>query len=152
LEELDETFDIIMFHNSFEHMSNPRQVLETVNKLLGKNGKLLIRMPVTNSYAWRKYAGNWVQLDPPRHFYLQTTKSVKLLAERTGFELTAVDYDSTSFQFFGSESYLLDIPLMEFYAGKSIVSPKKMDYFDREAKRLNQLNDGDSACFYLIKS
>ncbi len=152
LEEVDETFDLIMFHHSFEHMDDPKQILKTTYSLLRKNGKALIRIPVANSYAWRKYTGNWVQLDPPRHFFLHTTKSIKLLADLTGFDVAAIVYDSTSFQFFGSELYLLNIPLTEFYAGHNIFSRHQMKYFEQESKRLNRLNDGDSACFYLVKS
>lgn len=151
LEEVSKTFDLIMFHHSFEHMEDPKQVLKTTYKLLCKNGKLIIRTPVANSYAWRKYANNWVQLDPPRHFYLQTTKSIKHLANLTGFDILDIEYDSTSFQFFGSELYMLNIPLIEFYAGNNIFSQNKMSYFEQESKRLNRVNDGDSACFYLIK-
>jgi SAM-dependent methyltransferase len=151
LEEVNETFDLIMFHHSFEHMEDPKQVLKTTYKLLCKNGKLIIRTPVANSYAWRKYTSSWVQLDPPRHFFLHTTKSIKLLADLTGFDILEIEYDSTAFQFFGSELYLLNIPLIEFYTGNNIFSQNKMNYFEQESKRLNRINDGDSACFYFIK-
>jgi SAM-dependent methyltransferase len=56
-------FDVIMLHHSFEHMDNPREVLSQLHKLLKPGRQLLIRIPVSDSFAWRKYGVNWFQLD-----------------------------------------------------------------------------------------
>jgi 2-polyprenyl-3-methyl-5-hydroxy-6-metoxy-1,4-benzoquinol methylase len=76
-----------MLHHSFEHMDNPCGVLKQIDKLLNPDGELLIRIPVSDSFAWRKYGVDWFQLDAPRHFFLHTTKSIALLAKNSGFVL-----------------------------------------------------------------
>jgi hypothetical protein len=98
-----------------------------------------------------------VQLDAPRHFYVHSVESVKMLAERAGFELETVGYDSTAFQFWASEQYALDIPLYD--TRSYLVSPKKSIFskaqiatFEKRAIELNDAKLGDQAAFYLRKS
>jgi SAM-dependent methyltransferase len=67
-------YDLIMLHHSFEHMDNPYSVLEQLYKMLNNYGFLLIRIPVNDSLAFRKYGSNWVQLDAPRHFFYTLQK------------------------------------------------------------------------------
>jgi SAM-dependent methyltransferase len=150
-------FDFVMLNHSFEHMPNPETVLREIYRLLKPNRTAMIRIPVAASYSWRTYGTNWVALDPPRHFFLHTQDSIKVLAERTGFTVKQVIYDSSEFQFIGSEQYLKDIPLYSetsFYQNpkKSIFSEQQIKEFKERAKALNKQNDGDAACFYLYKS
>ena len=42
------TFDLIMFHHSFEHMSDPLEMLRAVNRNLSGHGLCVIRIPVVN--------------------------------------------------------------------------------------------------------
>ncbi|MEK7718127.1 MAG: class I SAM-dependent methyltransferase, partial [Bacteroidota bacterium] len=63
--EMTGQFDLIMLHHAFEHMDHPEQVFGKIRELLKPNGKLLIRIPVANSHAWRKYRTHWFALDAP---------------------------------------------------------------------------------------
>ncbi|WP_352431617.1 class I SAM-dependent methyltransferase [Pyrinomonas sp.] len=149
-------FDLIMMHHSFEHMPEPVKVMMDVRKLLKKGGILLVRVPVMGSYAWKKYKTNWVQLDPPRHLFLYSVKSMIVLASRMGFKLIATLYDSTSFQFWGSEQYLRDIPLFDERSWgvnpeRAVFVASQIEEWEREAIRLNEMGLGDQACFYLQK-
>ncbi|MCW8849016.1 MAG: class I SAM-dependent methyltransferase, partial [Melioribacteraceae bacterium] len=155
--EVDDKFDMIMLNHSFEHMINPNEVLEKITKLLKPNGKVLIRIPVSNSYSWKKYKSNWVALDPPRHIYLHNEKTIKILAEKHGLKLTDILYDSSEYQFIGSEQYVKGIPMFSeesYYKNKdsSIFSNDQINQFKEHAKKLNSSSDGDAACFYLTKS
>ena len=118
---------------------------------------LLIRIPLVSSYAWDKYQENWVDLDAPRHFYLHSEKSFKLLAKDTGYEVEKLVYDSTAFQFCGSEQYLKNISLMDpkSYGNdpeNSIFTPDEIQEYAQKAMELNLRNKGDQACFFLRKS
>jgi SAM-dependent methyltransferase len=148
LEDLAEKYDLIMLHHAFEHMDQPLAILKKMFHLLNNKGFVLIRIPVAACFAWRKYGVNWVQLDPPRHFFLHTTKSMQILCEQSGFRLMDVVYDSYSLQFTGSEQYLRNIPLME---DVQLFTEKEIGEFTNEANRLNKIKDGDAACFYLFK-
>ena len=155
--EIEGVFDFIMLHHSFEHMENPREVLGRLHELLADDGTLLIRVPVAGSYAWRTYGVNWVQLDAPRHLFLHTPQSMRLLAAQAGFAVEEVTYDSNDSQFWGSEQNLRGIPLWspQSYStnpGASIFTEKRIEAYVRHAAELNAVGDGDTARFILRKT
>ncbi len=141
-------FDFIMLHHAFEHLNDPLQELKNICNLLSRKGIILIRIPVANSFAWRKYGVNWVQLDAPRHFFLHTPKSMDVLSEKAGLTITDIMYDSYAFQFIGSEKYIRDISL---HQDADFLSQEQLRKFELESKRLNDISQGDQACFYLTK-
>jgi len=144
--EMTGQYDFIMLHHAFEHMDHPEKVLGKIRDLLKPAGKLLIRIPVANAYAWRKYRTHWFALDAPRHLFLHTPHSMHLLARQAGLTIDRIGYDSSFVQFASSEKYLRDIPYSDDF---SMFSKKQMRDFSREAARLNSIGDGDCACFYL---
>jgi SAM-dependent methyltransferase len=146
--EMYENYDFIMLHHSFEHMDSPLKVLIKLNELLKPEGHLLIRIPVANSYAWRKYKDFWYALDAPRHFFLHTTQSMQLLAESSGLKIDDIEYDSPVAQLIYSEKYLRNMRSSE---RNDLFSKKEIKYFKKEVERLNRVGDGDCACFFLSK-
>lgn len=156
IENIEGQFDFIMLHHSLEHMPDPLSTLKSSNRLLKSKRYVLVRVPVVSSYAWRKYKTNWAQLDAPRHLFLHSIKSVEILSNQAGFKVADITFDSDSFQFWGSEQYIKDIPLTDSRSywvnrGGSIFSDKDIKRFEEKAKELNKNNDGDQACFYLYK-
>lgn len=150
-----EVFDLVMMHHSFEHMPDPVDTLKKVNRLLKRGGYLLIRIPIL-AYAWRHYGVHWVQLDAPRHFYLHTTKSIQILCDQTGFSVEDISYDSTEFQFLGSEQYMKNISIWDKRSywvdpKNSIFTKAQVCYFKKRAAELNRIRDGDQAAFVLKK-
>lgn len=150
---IDEKFDCIMFHHSFEHMDNPEEIFNHLSHTLTDKGFALIRIPVADSLSFKKYRENWVNLDPPRHFYLHTDKSIEILAKKTGLIVTDKFRDANQFQFYGSELYKNNIPLEEYNKGlhQHYFSKSQIRAFRKEANRLNKINKGDWACYYLQK-
>lgn len=143
------SYDLIMLHHSFEHMPNPLGALQAVARLLAPGGTILLRIPLVDSYAWERYRENWVQLDAPRHLYLHSRRSIGLLAMESGLEVDNVDYDSSKFQFIGSELYARDIPLTADKNERNIFSKQEIQAFTEQAHRLNSEGRGDQAVFYL---
>lgn len=153
LAEIESFFDLVMLHHSFEHLPDPLESLREIYRLLPPGKFCLIRIPV-KAFAWEKYGVDWVQLDPPRHLYLYTEKSFRLIAEQAGFEVAKVVYDSEAFQFYGSEKYARNIALNEKTdaAGNNFdnsITPQQVREWERIAENLNKQNNGDQACFYL---
>lgn len=157
LEEQTGAFDLIMAHHAFEHMPDPRGALREMARLLSPTGVILLRIPIAQCEAWKRFQANWVQLDAPRHLFLQTPRSIDLLARETNLRVSDVLYDSTGFQFYGSQFYERDLPLMDEKTGRirdprSIFSRPELTAFAREADQLNRERRGDQACFYLRPS
>ena len=82
---------------------------------------------------------------------------MELLTKRAGFEMHSKVFDSTDFQFVGSELYRRDIPLHgketdKPVAVREILDKKQLKFFKREAKSLNKRELGDQVIFYLYKN
>ena len=139
-------FDLVMMHHSLEHIPNQHRTFTAAADLLKGGGSLLIRVPLSSSWAWEHYAEHWVQLDAPRHLYLHSAGSLEQLACQHGFTLDSVHYDSTAFQFTGSEKYQRDIALIE-KTDSELFSSQQLDTFRQQAEVLNREGRGDQACF-----
>lgn len=156
LEETKGKWDLIMMHHSFEHISEQQQTLQAVAERLNDHGCCLIRVPTVSSWAWEHYGVNWVQLDAPRHLYLHSLNSMKLLAKQCGLQVKNIVYDSFAFQFWGSEQYEQDIALNDkrSYAvspNSSPFSPAQIETYTKQSNLLNKKKQGDQAVFYLTK-
>ena len=138
-------YDIILMNHSFEHMDKPFEILKKCNDLLNTNGLLLLNLPVSDSFAYRKYGVNWYQIDAPRHFFLHTKNSLSLLAKSTGFKIEKTIYDSKIEQILISEEYQNNTQKKEQI---SYLRKMKLQVF---VKFLNTLKDGDQACFCFRK-
>ncbi len=156
LYDLNENYDLIMMHHSLEHIEGQHEVFKKLSSMLDGGKYLFIRIPVCSSFAWETYKENWFALEAPRHFYNHSIKSLCLLAHEYGFEVFKTTYDSRSIQFWGSEQYKKDIPLMDkksYFVSpeKSIFTSDQINEFEEETKKLNLSGRGDQACFYLMK-
>jgi len=155
--DLKTKYDLITMHHVFEHMHNQEAVLKSIQTILKSNGNLIIRIPIVNE-PWKIYRENWVQLDAPRHYYLHSMDSFKLLAKNAGFIVTDIVFDSYALQFWGSEQYKMDIPLRNdkrSYAENqepSIFSSLQISEWENKSIELNNNSKGDQAIFYLRKN
>jgi len=149
-------YAFVMLHHAFEHMDQPASVMADICRLLLPGKSALLRVPIASSEAFRRYGADWVQLDAPRHLFLHTVDSMKEVTKKAGLEITDIVFDSTAFQFWGSEQYRSGIPLRDprshaMDPSKSPFTPADILEFEREAARLNEAGEGDQACFYLRK-
>ncbi|MNJ91748.1 Ubiquinone biosynthesis O-methyltransferase [compost metagenome] len=151
----DNSYDLLMMHHVLEHMDQPYEELRKCYNLLKPGGYLVIRIPVVGK-AWEIYGANWIQLDAPRHLYIYTEESMKLLAMKTGFNIIDVVYDSSSFQFLGSEMYKRDIALVDnntkgYRNVSAFFSDEEWENYEKMSHQLNRERRGDQAIFYLRK-
>lgn len=82
---------ITMFH-VFEHLEEPVQMLEDIDKLLKENGSLVISFPNIDSFQSRFFKGRWLHLDPPRHLLFFKPKDFKALMQKRGYEIVSEKY------------------------------------------------------------
>ncbi len=157
LAEVEGTWEVVMFHHSFEHLTDPEEALRQVSRLVTSGGTCLLRMPVVPCYAWERYGVHWVQIDAPRHQFIFSPQGIRILAKKTGWKVAGVAFDSSDFQFWGSEQYVRGIALTapNSYAlnpGASIFTGRQIRAFRAQARRLNAQGRGDSAAFYLVRA
>jgi 2-polyprenyl-3-methyl-5-hydroxy-6-metoxy-1,4-benzoquinol methylase len=74
-------FDFIILRHVLEHVSNPKNVIHKLSKLLNKNGKILIESPKLeiNSFWIRALKENYYQFVIPFHLYHFSKKSIEKL-------------------------------------------------------------------------
>jgi SAM-dependent methyltransferase len=145
-------WDVITFNHSFEHMADQSEILQAAANLLAPAGRCLVRIPVLG-WAWKHYGVNWAQIDAPRHLFLHTVKSFRLLAASAGLEVVDIAYDSNEFQFWVSELYSRNISLSSIDASKpqKIFSRSELQKFRATSRELNAKGLGDAGCFTLRK-
>ena len=150
LERHQGRYRLVMAHHSFEHMRDPVEAFSAFGRLVEPGGHLLLRIPRADSWARRHYAGDWVQLDAPRHLHLHTRRSLEWLAARSGFRLVHEVDDSGPFQIWGSELYRRGIPLVEAgHGGSGVLGMGERLSARVRARRLSRTGLGDQACFTL---
>ena len=144
-------WDVITLNHVFEHLQHPVQVLQQLKQLLSSKGKLILRFPIIDSFAFQKYRDNWVQFDAPRHLNLFTRKSIRTAVEKAGgFAIVSMYDDSFHFQFTGSELYLKNLSLHPENNNrkKRFLSFSTYRYHFL-AKKLNRQNKGDQMTIIL---
>ncbi len=150
-------WDIIIFNHVFEHVPNPRETLIAAAERLSRGGACVVRIPLASSWAWTHYGTDWVQLDAPRHLFLLSTKAIAQLATDAGLRVESTVYDSSEFQFWGSEQYRRGIPLEDPRSHLKnptlpAFTPAELHRFKKRALRLNEGKQGDQASFILRKA
>ena len=150
-------WDVIMFQHSLEHINEPLAALRAAADRLVAGGVCLIRTPVVPCWAWEFYGVDWVQLDAPRHRVIFSVEGLTRLAAQAGLAVTGMVYDSTAFQFWGSEQVWHGILLESERSylvnpARSMFCPADIRAFERQARALNTAGRGDQAAFYLRKT
>ncbi|CAI9406734.1 Ubiquinone biosynthesis O-methyltransferase, mitochondrial [Pleomorphomonas sp. T1.2MG-36] len=148
--QLNETYDLIMYHHSFEHVPDPFIELKSVAERLNSGGACLIRIPTPSSEAWEKYGTKWVQLDAPRHFTLISRKGIELLAGRCGLSLRSLVDDGAGWVFSASELYLRGVPLVKQRV-EMFFTVEQLSIFDSQARKANDIGRGDQIAVIFSK-
>jgi SAM-dependent methyltransferase len=149
--EIKEKYDLIMFHHSFEHIPSPIKVFSKLIEISNSGTEVIIRVPVTDGKVWKDERENWFQLDAPRHLFIPSVSSMKILAQKFDFELFNVSFDSLGSQFWGTELYKRGKDFISSDIQKEF-SKAELINFEKLAIDYNVKNIGDQACFYLRKN
>jgi SAM-dependent methyltransferase len=154
--DVEDRWDLLMFHHSFEHVPDPVETLAAARARLASGGRILIRTPVA-AESWRAYGPDWVELDAPRHLHVHTRRSMEHLAESMGLRVLDVIPEPYAFELWGSEQYRRDIPLTDprshATGGQGTVfGRREMREFARRTRELARQGTSGRAAFWLAAS
>ena len=155
LNEVDGSFDVIMFNHSLEHVPDMIGTLRAAVERLTPDGFCLIRLPTTSSEAWEIYGEDWVLFDAPRHFVIPSRRGMSIAAEASGLRVDDVIDDSNSYQFFASELIRNDVALLEMKGLGDVIERfglKQLWEWERRSTELNRQGGGEQAGFVLRKA
>jgi len=146
--------DLAFLNHVLEHAPDTVGLLRGVARLLTPTGRCLVRTPVGDSWAAEHYGEYWVQHDAPRHLVIHTERSLGIAAQQAGLRVARVWYDSTAFQFWGSEAYRRGMSRLRTLEVRK-ARPRRVLWEtirDRaRAASLNRQRKGDQACFVLVR-
>lgn len=145
--DIQEKFDVVMFHHSFEHILHPVSLFEKLKEILNPGGQALIRVPVTDGQVWKDHREYWFQLDAPRHIFIPSLKAMEILSSQFDLPLEKVIFDSNASQFWATELYKKGKPLVGADETKECTK-EELHTFEKTAIDYNRKKIGDQACFY----
>ena len=154
VQDIHETFNLILFNHSLEHMHDIVQSLKHAKNLLEPGGSIIIRIPTVSSQAWDTYRENWFQLDAPRHMCIPSRKGLEQLATSCGLQIVKSYDDSTDTQFWLSDAVAKGLSTMDATTGYTSYltnthSRKKKRFMRREARKNNRVQRGDQTVLIL---
>ncbi len=86
----DHSFDVISMWHVLEHVSDLKNRMEELKRLLKENGYLFVALPNIESWDAQHYKKYWAGLDVPRHLYHFNKKDVALLFGKYGFHIVDI--------------------------------------------------------------
>lgn len=78
---------IITLWHVLEHVHKLRETISQFDRILSKDGRLIIAVPNYTSYDARFYKEHWAAYDVPRHLYHFDLESIQNLMSSLGFKL-----------------------------------------------------------------
>lgn len=83
----DSAFDVITLFHVMEHVSEPRDVLAEVRRILHAQGRIVVQVPNIESWQFKLCGMSWYGLDVPRHVINYSGRSLRKLLSETGFRV-----------------------------------------------------------------
>jgi len=150
--EMTGQYDKIFLNDSFEHVTDPHEVMESLKRLLSAKGIVRIAIPVYPNIAYDMFGANWYQLDAPRHICLHSGESMEYLVKEHGFHIVDITYDSHSSQIFRSYLYEKDVPFWEqkMEMIRQEMSSEEINEICQMTEEVNEKSYGDHAVFSLM--
>lgn len=87
-------FDVITMYNVFEHVHDPRKLLQEIRRVLKAKGYLVVGVPSTDSIQYHLFRKRWSAFDLPRDLFYFNPSLLRRLLEEGGFQVIGVDHDS----------------------------------------------------------
>lgn len=86
----DNSFDVITMWHVLEHVADLKTEIHHLQRLLKKNGRLILALPNYKSYDAEYYKDKWAAYDVPRHLNHFSKTSIENIFKETQFQLTDI--------------------------------------------------------------
>lgn len=83
----DDHFDQVILWHVLEHLTNPREVLAEIHRILKPGGQVIVAVPNFSSLQAQWSGPDWFHLDLPRHLFHFPVEGLRQLLERKKFTI-----------------------------------------------------------------
>lgn len=98
-------FTAITMWDVLEHLPDPVKAIKKTHDLLQPKGLLAINTPDSGSLWARIWRGKWQALVPPEHMIIFNKKALKMLLDKSGFEILELENPTKKF----TPAYIMQI-------------------------------------------
>lgn len=138
------SFDVVTMWHVLEHVHRLQEQIAQIQRLLKTDGKVFIAVPNHTSYDAKHYGKYWAAWDVPRHLYHFSPATMKTLAGKHGFEITA--YKPMWF-----DSFYVSMLSEKYQSGKSKLLKAFLTGIISNAKALINVQKCSSIIYILTK-
>jgi 2-polyprenyl-3-methyl-5-hydroxy-6-metoxy-1,4-benzoquinol methylase len=96
----DDTFDAIVVNDVIEHVFDPISLLKECRRIVKQGGLTVVLTPNAEGNGHSVFGENWIGLDPPRHIFLFSPKTLEMTAHLAGFKNTKVTTTAVNAEFY----------------------------------------------------
>ncbi len=104
----DQFFHVVRMSFVLEHLSNPRETLQEIKRILAPKGRIYISIQNAGSLHYRLFGPRWFSLDIPRHLFSFTPKTIQRLLSSMDLDLKSIWFDSGTRSFLASLQYVFN--------------------------------------------
>lgn len=140
LEDVSEPYDLVVFHDSLEHVDDPLAQLLAARELLSSQGRIAIALPVADGPVWEEYRDNWIGLDAPVHRFVPSLDGLTRLTGRAGLSLVRRHRSCADYHLRGSERIARRVSADVDDA--TVFSPGELQFLRRKTARLRRSGVG----------
>lgn len=141
LVDVEQQYDLILFHHSLEHVDDPCRLLRlAVERLSGSQGRIAISLPLAEGSVWEEYRDNWAALDAPIHRVVPTMEGIRVLADRVGLQVVSSRRSCPEYHVVSSQLVSRRIPLSNSPA--SVLSAGELSFLRDKASAAHRTGNG----------
>lgn len=85
-------FDVVVMRGTIQHLTSPFEEISSAYNSLKRGGILFFLATPNIDSAYYRFFGTLPALDFPRNYWLPGFKQLKIVCEREGFKLLAIEY------------------------------------------------------------
>lgn len=146
-----QSFDFIIMNHVLEHVFDPVSFLRECGRIVKKGGKIILTTPNFDSYTHKFFKEYWRGLEPPRHLYLYSIKSLEVLCKRAGLVKNKIWTSTAKTEFIVRDSFELynKIKGINNFSFKELIIPW---YLQIKYRLLNLFRkDGGDECILIVE-
>lgn len=86
-----DSFDVVTLWDVLEHVTDPKQTLAEIARILRPGGLLVTSLPNPTSFEARLFGGSWLGWERPRHLFLFTPALIEAYLQNAGLQMTGIE-------------------------------------------------------------